>query len=46
MWYYLVHDNFFVSGLDWGTIIFILSADFDEENKQTDNHIQFYEIIN
>ena len=21
IWYYLVHDNFFVSGLDWGTII-------------------------
>lgn len=27
-------------------VVFILSADFDEENKQTDNHIQFYEIIN
>ena len=23
IWYYLVHDNFFVSGLDWGTIIFL-----------------------
>ena len=21
IWYYLVHDNLFVSGLDWGTII-------------------------
>ena len=21
IWYYLVHDNFFMSGLDWGTII-------------------------
>ena len=21
IWYYLVHDNYFVSGLDWGTII-------------------------
>ena len=21
IWYYLVHDNFFVSGLDWGTIM-------------------------
>lgn len=21
IWYYLVHDNFFVSGLEWGTII-------------------------
>ena len=21
IWYYLVHDNFFASGLDWGTII-------------------------
>lgn len=21
IWYYLVRDNFFVSGLDWGTII-------------------------
>lgn len=27
-------------------VVFILSADFDEENKQTDNRIQFYEIIN
>ena len=27
-------------------VAFILSADFDEENKQTDNRIQFYEIIN
>ena len=24
IWYYLVHDNFFVSGLDWGTIILYL----------------------
>lgn len=23
IWYYLVHDDFFVSGLDWGTIIII-----------------------
>lgn len=23
IWYYLVHDNFFMSGLDWGTIIII-----------------------
>ena len=22
IWYYLVHDNFSVSGLDWGAIIF------------------------
>ena len=21
IWYYLVHDNFYMSGLDWGTII-------------------------
>ena len=28
IWYYLVHDNFFVSGLDWGTII---SVYFSEE---------------
>ena len=23
IWYYLVHDSYFVSGLDWGTIIII-----------------------
>ena len=26
IWYYLVHDNFFVSGLDWGTIIASLNG--------------------
>ena len=28
IWYYLVHDDFFVSGLDWGTIIPIFNMGF------------------
>ena len=28
IWYYLVHDNFFASGLDWGTIIPIFNMGF------------------
>ena len=35
IWYYLVHDNFCVSGLDWGTIIF-------QRNGKTGGFLNFF----
>ena len=33
IWYYLVHDNLFVSGLDWGTIIYFIDYDFGDNGE-------------